>query len=89
MINEADKYTLADTRKNPDHSNCTKCFKLIDYAYITTGESLCEQCYLKAVDERAKEIEKRKKEVGNISTTNFVDFVEKEDLWNYMKQKDL
>ena len=66
-------YRQVDDR-DTNHSNCTKCGIIVEFAYITTGESLCESCYLKVVDKRSVELEDRKKEVGLIRTTNFTDY---------------
>lgn len=51
-IKEWQQFTPADIR-DANLSNCSKCFKLIDYAYITTGEVMCEACWCKLMDEES------------------------------------
>lgn len=52
-IKESELYRQADIRNN-NEINCSKCGKLINYAYITTGEAICEKCYLETIDKEGK-----------------------------------
>ncbi len=62
-------YRQIDESREPNLHNCTMCGVVIEYAFLTTGEVLCENCYLKAVEKRSDELKNRIKEVGNIDFT--------------------